>query len=1075
MTRRFVALAAALGAAGLVALHPAAALAQATGAIAGVVTDESNAVMPGVTIDAINVATGQTRSTITSADGYYSLPQVQPGTYTIKSTLAGFKAVTRSDIPVTVGDTSRVDIRLTVGGVAENVVVVAQTPLVETSHATLGITIDHQKIVELPLNGRNFTQLGMTVPGVLAPPSGLGGQAGDATPGGFGATTAGYNVNGMRNQSNSFLLDGTTNNDTFNTGFVLRPPPDAIQEFKIQTHSYAAEFGRNAGAVVNVVTKSGTNDLHGAGWEFNRNDSLNTANFFALATQPKPELKQNQYGATVGGPIERNRLFFFGFYEGYRNSQGSTSNIVVLTDAQRNGDFSGGPAIRDPLTGQPFPNNQIPQARLDRAAVKLLNDFVPHANSGANRYIVSPSTTDDRDSLGLRIDYQLSQRNTVLGRYLRTKTDRITPPITTPSAQEAKALLQDFMISDTHLFGSAGINVARFATNRINGNPAVTSGLKNEDYFINVPNTNALAQGLANIAVTGFFTLGDPQQPFVNRLNQVYQWSDDYTWIRGKHQVKFGGDVVRQHMVIAFINRPNGDYTFTGNANAGTGNAAADFLLGIPFQFRRTTKNQAQDGIATAFSAYAQDEFRWNRVTVNYGVRYEVSPPFVDVNDALNAFHPGEKSTRFPNAPAGLVYPGDPGVPRGTYATDRNNLAPRFGGVWDVNGDGRTTVRAAWGLFYDTLAGQGDFFQNGVLAPPFTPLLQIDAPAPMTLQSPLTAATGGAADFPPGLTIIGWAKDFQTPYAYHYNATVQRQIGQYVGVEAGYVGSLGRHLPIFMEVNPGLYAPGQTTQGARLFPAFALVRPTFSEARSKYDSLQTSARMRPVHGMNFLAAYTLSKSLDHVSGLNIGGDQRPALPVTIDDQASVEQSLAYEWGPSLFDSRHRFVFSFGVELPSPTGMGAAMKQIAGGWQLNGIFQAQSGFPFTVFDPQTDIRYMTNRPNQTCDPNANAPHTTDQYFDTTCFTRRALATTGTGLGNETRNAVLGPGFAETDLSVFKNIDLRQGQRLQVRIEMFNLFNQERFGQPGNQIGTANFGRITTAADGRVVQLGIKYLF
>jgi hypothetical protein len=253
------------------------------------------------------------------------------------------------------------------------------------------------------------------------------------------------------------------------------------------------------------------------------------------------------------------------------------------------------------------------------------------------------------------------------------------------------------------------------------------------------------------------------------------------------------------------------------------------------------------------------------------------------------------------------------------------------------------------------------------------------------------------------------------------------------------------------------------------------VRPTFSVAESEYHSLQASVRMRPSHGLNFLASYTLSKSLDHVSGLNIGGDARPALPVTIGDEASIQQSLAYEWGPSLFDARHRFVVSFGLELPTPERMGSLMRGLAGGWQLNGIVQAQTGFPFTVLDPLTDIRYMTNRPNMTCDSNANAPQTTDQYFDTSCFARRAVATTGGGPGTETRNAVRGPGFAQTDLSVFKNVDLRPGQRIQVRVEVFNLFNQERFGQPGNSIGTANFGKITSAADGRVVQLGIKYLF
>ncbi len=1059
------------------ALVPHVASAQATGAIAGVITDESGGVLPGVTVEATNAATSVTRTAVTSADGHFTIPQLQPGTYDVKASLSGFKPVIRPSVLVTVGDTTRIDSRLPVGTFSETVTVEDRdaSPLVETAHATLGITIDHQKVVDLPLNGRNFTQLGTLMPGVIAPPPGLGGQTGDATPGGFGAVTAGFNVNGMRNQSNSFLLDGATNNDTFNTGFVMRPPPDAIEEFKIQTHSYAAEFGRSAGGVVNVVTKAGTNEFHGTGWEFNRDDALQARNFFAPVNQAKPKLNQNQFGGSGGGPIEKSKLFFFGYYEGYRNQQGATSNTVVLSDAQRLGDFSGGAAIRDPQTGAPFAGNVIPPERLDPSAMKLIEDFVPHANSGTNRYVVSPTMTDDRDSLGVRMDYVLSSRNSLLGRYLRARTDRITPPITTPSAQEAKATLQDFMLSDMHVAGPNAMNVARFSSNRIFANPAVTSGLTNADYGINVPNTNPLAQGLASILVSGFFTLGDPQQPFVQRVNQVYEISDDFTWVTDRHQMKFGVDVQYEHMVIAFINRPNGDYTFSG---AITGNAAADFLLGLPLQFRRTTKNQAQDGTTTTYAAFAQDEFRpWTRLTLNYGVRYEVTPPFVDSNDALNAFHPGVQSVRFPAAPAGLVYPGDPGVPRGTYATDRNNVAPRLGGVWDVNGDGRTTVRAAWGRFYDTLAGQGDFFQNGVLAPPFTPLLQIDAPAPMTLSNPLGAATGGAADFPPGLIVIGWAEDFQTPSAYHYNVTLQRQLATNIAAEAGYVGSLGRHLPIFMEVNPGLYAPGQTAPGARLFPAFSLVRPTFSVAESRYDSLQASVRMRATHGLNVLASYTLSKSMDHVSGLNIGGDARPALPVTIGDAASIERSLAYEWGPSLFDARHRFVVSFGAELPTPTTMGALVRRLIGGWQVNGIVQAQSGFPFTVLDgiSPTDIRYMTNRPDVTCDPNAKAPHTTDRWFDTSCSVRRPVASTGSGPGSEPRNRVDGPGFAQTDLSLFKNVDVRAGHRIQLRVEAFNLFNQVRFNAPGNSIGTANFGRITSAADGRVLQLGVKYLF
>jgi len=1053
---------------------PVFAYAQATGAVAGLVSDESGAVMPGVTIEVTNIGTGISRTAVSGGDGYYSVPQVAPGTYSVRASLSGFKEVTHTGIIVSVGDTSRVDFKLAVGGVQENVTVNGAAPLVETAHATLGITIDQQKVVELPLNGRNFAQLGTLIPGVLAPPSGLGGSNGDATPGGFGAATASYNVNGMRNQSNNFLIDGTNNNDTFNTGFVMRPPPDAIQEFKIETHSYTAEFGRNAGAVVNVVTKSGSNDFHGSGWEFNRNTGLQSYNYFAPTSQPKPELKQNQFGAAVGGPIEKNRLFFFGYYEGYRNDKGNTANVQVLSGAQRNGDFSGSAPIKDPLTGLPFPGNVIPANRLDPSAQKLLNDFIPAANSAGNRYVASPTVTDDRDNIGLRGDYQLTRDNSLIVRYLRTTTDAVTPipNVTTfnPTPQEAKATLQDFMASDTHLFGSNAINVARFSSSRINANPAVTSGLTNSAYGINVPNTNSAAQGIASILVSGFFTLGDPQQPFVNRLNQVFDFSDEFTWIKGRHQFKFGGDIQHQHMVIAFINRPNGDYTFSGGV---TGNAAADFLLGLPFQFRRTTKNQAQDGNAPAYALFAQDEFRFNRVTIDYGVRYEVAPPFVDVNGALNAFIPGFQSTRFPAAPVGLAYPGDPGIPDGTYRTDKNNIAPRFGAVWDVNGDGRTTVRGAWGVFYDTIAGQGDFFQNGVLAPPFTPLLQIDAPAPMTLQNPLSASTAGAADFPPGLTIIGWGPTFNTAYAYHYNATVQRQIGENMAAEVGYVGSLGRDLPIFMEVNPGLYSAGQTAPGARLLPAYSLVRPTFSVAKSEYNALQASLRMRPTRGINFLASYTLSKSMDNVSGLNIGGDMRPSIPVTIGDDASIQQSLDYEWGPSLFDARHRFVASFGVEIPGPQS--GAMKAVLGGWQVNGIVQAQTGFPFTVYDTVTDIRYMTNRPNMTCDPNASAPQTTAQWFNTSCFARRPVATTGTSLGSEGRDVVRGPGFGSTDLSFFKNFETFGAQKLQVRIEIFDVFNQIRFNQPGNLIGTATFGQITTAQDGRVAQLGVRYIF
>jgi hypothetical protein len=1056
-------------------LQPRSATAQATGTIAGIVTDESDALLPGVTIEVTNTATLVRRTSSSGADGHYTVPLLQPGTYDVKGTLSGFRTFLRQGVTVTVESTARVDLQLVVGRIEESVTVSGGPPLVETSSATLGIVVDERKVVELPLNGRNFAQLGTLLPGVVAPPGALGGASGDATPGGFGAATASFSVNGMRNQSNNFLLDGASNNDTFNTGFVMRPPPDAIQEFKILTHSYAAEYGRSAGSVVNVVTKGGSNVLHGAGWAFNRDDALQARNFFAPATQAKPKLRQNQFGGSIGGPLVRSRLFGFGYYEGHRNTSGTTQNIVVLSDAQRSGNF-GATVIRDPVTGGPFPNNTIPADRLDPAATRLIGEFVPPANSPGNRYIASPDSTDDRDQLGARVDLQVTPRHAILARYLRSRTEAIAPPTTRPIGSVAKATLQDVLMSDTHIFSPRVINVARFSYNRIGAHPAVTSGLSNTEYGINVPQNVPAAAGLANITITGFFSLGDAQQPFVDRLNEVFQLTDDFTLIRGTHSMKFGLDVRKEHMVIAFVNRPNGDFTFTSSTTQRTGDAAADFLLGLPAQFRRTTANSNQDGTGWLYSGYAQDEFRpLAGVTVNLGLRYELPLPFVDKNDALNAFRPGQQSTRFPQAPVSLVYPGDAGVPRGTYATDKNNFAPRVGVVWDPSGKGRSSLRGAWGLFYDVLAGQGDFFQNGVLAPPFTPLLEVNSPpAALTLRNPLSAVTGGPAGFPPGLTFIGWGEDFSTPYAYHFNATWQQQIGERMATEIGYVGSRGRNLPIFIEVNPGVFTPGQTTAGARIFPAFALVRPTFSLAESWYDSLQASLRMRPTAGTNFLVSYTLGHAKDHVSGLNIGGEQRPVLPVIIGDEASIERALAFEKGDALFDVRHRLVVSFSAEVPTPQSMGPIVRHLAGGWQVNGIVQVQTGFPIAVFDPDLTIRYLTNRPNQTCDPNEGAPQTIDQWFTTACFARRSLPDTAEP-GTTPRNSVRGPGFARTDLSLFKNVRINESHRLQFRLEAFNLFNQARFGQPGIQIGTASFGRITTADDGRVIQLAVKYNF
>lgn len=1060
-----------------IGLSPNLAHAQATGSISGTVKDESGAVLPGVTIEATSAATNNTRTATTGADGFYTIQLVQPGLYNIKATLSGFSTFSRTGVKVNVSETATANFGLKVGGLTDTVDVTGEAPFIESGNATLGIVIDEKKVVDLPLNGRNFTQLGTLIPGVVAPPAGLGGQNGDAQAGanGFGAATAGFNVNGQRNQSNNFLLDGATNNDTFNTGFVLRPPPDAIQEFKILTHSYSAEYGRNTGSVVNVVTKSGSNTWHGGVWEFNRDDKFQEKNYFVkLANQPKPKFKQNQFGGALGGPLMKDKLFVFGYYEGFRNTKGTTSNLTVASAAQRAGTFT--TAIIDPLTGVAFPGNQIPSNRFNPVSTKLINDFIPSANSGANGYIVSPEVVDNRDQAGGRLDYKISNKHSVLGRYLWSRSKVLTPRTIAPADSRAAAKLWDAMVSDTYMFSPNAINQARFSINKIDAQPATTSGLTNTSYGLSVSNSNPLAIGLPSIAITGFSGLGDAQQPFVQRNNDVYQFTDDFSYLRGRHSMKFGVDFRSEHMFIAFINRPNGDFTFNG---AITGNGFADFLLGVPSQFRYTTQQGVQDGTGKTYAAYAQDEFRFSdRLTFNVGLRYELATPFVEKENRIVVINPEKQSTVYPQAPKGLLYPGDAGIPAGGYATDRNNLAPRLAFTYDPTGKGKTSIRGAWGIFYDALAGQGDLFQAGVLAPPFTPLVEFNATRAnpnIQFANPLAGQSVSATLFPNNLTIIGWGPTFNTPSAQHYNLTVQQAIGNNMGLEVGYVGARGKNMPMFLEINPLI-------NGVRKFPAYALLRPTLTVAESWYNSLQASLRMRPTKGINFLMSYTLGDAKDHVSGLNIGGESRPVLPITLGDDASIQAALAQEKGPALFDVRHRFVVSFGIELPKLADKSPAMRAILGGWQANGIFQAQTGFPLTVTDSVLAANGFTNRPNEICDPNDGAPHAVPtasnplaKWFKTECFVRRTAAETATGLSSQSRNTVRGPGFNRTDLSIFKNFTFAKSKQIQIRIEGFNIFDQERFNQPVNASAAANFGVLTSADDGRTIQFGAKFSF
>ena len=1082
---------------------------QITGNIRGTVTDPSSAVIVGAAVTARQAETGLSRMTTTDRNGNYVLLELPVGHYHLQVATKGFQEYVQDGITLNVNDTVSVSPRLAVGSEKQQVLVSADAELIEPTVTSMGKVVQQRELEDLPLNGRNFSQLGLLQPGVVPLTPGI------AEAGGSLRNGQAYAVNGQRPESNNFLIDGANNFNGVDGGFVLKPPVDAITEFRIITHSANAEFGGALGSTTNIVTRSGTNHVHGTVWEFLRNDVLDANNYFAQTKEP---LKQNQFGASIGAPIRKDKTFVFGFYEGFRNRQGETTLTTVPSLKQRTGDFSelcpegftqgfcGNPAhqLFNVFANAPYPNNQVPQQQIHPISQNLLS-FFPLPNAGTNLLSTIQTLRNDTDQFGIKVDHYLNPRDTLSFRYMFYQFSQVDPLSPSgasvpgfPVGEDQRA--QNFVAQETHAFSSNLILVARFSFLR---NKFLFGERENHqppsDFGFQYTPSLDIATGPPFIQVNGYSTVGDPITGPRNSYENVYDYSGSLSWVRGKHQLKFGGGYQHQKINVLQGIATNGFFVF---APFPVTDAFASFLTGQAVVFLQGIGDFSRGIPGNNSNWYAQDTYKvTSRFTINAGLRYELPKPYTEIHNRLSLFEPGKKSQVLPNAPAGLLYPGDPGVPAGLIPTDMKAFAPRIGTAWDPNGKGKFLVTSSYGIFYEPYyTGQGGPLQAPISAPPFlgTPQVSLpnfgdpfngNPPAPGTFSTPLTNLT-----LSPTLTL---------PYTQDWDLNLQSSFGPDLLFEIGYVGTKGTRLPRFIEANPAVFVPGiqngqpisnsSNADQRRLYSGCTLADPPstcqFSStgeiasiANSSYNALEASLRKRFSHGLSFLVSYTWSKAIDDVSSFNITGSA--AKPVAGEnDLAQNPFNLGAERGLSLFDARNRFVGSYEWVLPFWNDGGSWYQRALGGWHLNGIGTLMSGTPFTIFD-SNDVAaqgsapeitgFSAQRPNLIGNPNSG-PRTVGAWLNASAFQRLDPVANAGQFGTEGRNVNFGPGYANWDFGALKNFKFTESKQLQFRVELFDILNRPNFRLPDSDISSPTFNHVLAAQAPRQVQFALKFMY
>ena len=1063
----------------LLAAVPAAAQLSA-GRLVGTVTDPQKAAIPSATVVVIDTATSLARTVVTSDHGDYVVTPLDPGVYRVTVTIAGFQTAVIESVAVQVGQSVRADVQLALGALSESTIVTTGTPLLDSESGTLGHVVTNTQIVNLPLNGRSFYELARLTPGAVLLPGG----------GNLLRIRANYisgtAVSGVRGSQTTFMLDGVDVTDHHQGGSLIQTSVDALQEFKVQQSAYTAEFSQ-AGGALNATTKSGADQFHGAVFDFVRDDTFDARNFFARTTE---ELKRQQFGATLGGPIVRRRTFFFASYEGMRERQGLVFNNTVPTAAMRAGDYSASSRIiHDPITREPFPGNVIPAGRLSPQALAFAA-LVPDPNTPAGTFSWAPVRKLDTDQVTVRIDQTIDERTRIFGRY-SWHDQRQADPNAYPALGIAN-------------LGTTGQNVVLSMTNTL------TSSLLHDVRFSYVPSIvdlDAFLQGqdpYTAIGVKGFEETARPgvggsfpdfawsgytamngsafdQRPKTQDL-KVFEISDNLTWVKGRHILKFGGKFRRWIPLFTDSKQYAGQWNFDGSLTqnaartAGTGDAFADFLLGYPRQVTRAFPADTFGGQANYWHGYVQDDFKVsNTLTVNVGLRYEYSPWLSGYRGQVGTFLPGaarpivvggegdtpDLAAQFAGESAYALFASQiqtssqAGLPLSITETDRAQFGPRVGFAWQPF-DERTLIRGGYGLFYEQ-ESSADRVNNNMV--PF----RLD----QTAFNDQTPPVRTMADFFLGTQLVNSAAptigaaelEQKMGRDHHFSIGVQRQVAAFTVAELNYVGNTGRFLNGTRNINIPEPAAGGI-QARRPFPTYGNISYFDDSLETTYHSLQASLEQRPHAGLYYLASYTWSKSLSTQNVPAVGGN------------SGREKAL------SGFDVPHNIAISAGYELPVGrdrtflANAPAIVDGILGGWQIQGVYVWRSGRPFTptISSDRANTGVGGQRPDRIGSGVLENP-TVEAWFDKAAFALPAQFTYGDSGGNILRE----DRFRTLDVSLFKQF--RMGtHRLQFRAEAFNVTNTPSFNAPNTAIDTAAGGRVTsTASAPRQMQFALKYDF